>query len=240
MTCIEKGMVIATTPRIGQPFAGGYFAGRYYLHGEERALVVSDRSATFLAQWWDREGPRQNIRSAQHYMDGMTNTKAMAEAGSAAAARVLRMRIGGVGGWHIPARDELLVMQVNLLQVEEFQRGGHQAFSDPYSIGEYWSSTQKGAGSAWCLHILPWSTPHTNWATKLKLIRPVKSVPIIREPDATDLPTEDRIVGRIDLSRQTIGQIEAVLERFINEDAGRFYGRTAELAAALAGIAEGR
>lgn len=236
MTCIEKGM---SMPKIGQAFAGGYFAGRYFLGNEERALVVSDRSAIFSAQWWDRDGPRPNIRGAQHYMDGMANTKAMAEAGSAAAAKVLRMRIGGFGGWHIPARDELLVMQVNLLQVDDFDRDGSQGFSDRWSIGEYWSSTQKNAGSAWNLHMLPWCVPSTNWGFKEKLIRPVRSVPITREPDATDLPSEERIVGRIDLASLGNSQIEAVLDRFINEDSGRFYGRTDDLLQALIDLGRG-
>lgn len=232
-----------TLPQIGQPYARGYFAGRYFLGNEERALVVADRSATFLAPWWDRSGPRPNIRGAQHYMDGLANTKAMAEAGSAAAAKVLSMRIGGITGWHIPARDELLVMQVNLLQIDDFSRDGSQGFSDRRRIGEYWSSTQKNAGSAWNLHMLPWCVPSTNWGFKEKLIRPVRSVPIIREPNATSLPTEDRIVGRIDIGRQSTGQIEAVLERFINEDTGRFYGRTDDLVSQLAnlgGAAEAR
>jgi hypothetical protein len=223
--------------QVGQPFAGGYFAGRYFLGAEERALVVADRSATFAGQWWDRDGPRPNIRGAQHYMDGMANTQAMAEAGSAAAAKVLRMRIGGVGGWHIPARDELLVMQVNLLQVDDFGRDGAQGFGDLRSSGEYWSSTQKNAGSAWNLHMLPWCVPSTNWGFKEKMIRPVRSVPIIREPDATDLPDEGRIVGRIDLVSLGNNQIEAVLDRFINEDSGRFYGRTDDLIGELRALA---
>jgi hypothetical protein len=224
-------------PALGQPFAGGYFAGRYFLRGEERALVVADRACEFAAQWWDRTGPRPNIRGAQDYMDGMVNTMAMAEAGCAVATKVLRLHIGGHGGWHIPARDELLVMQVNLLQLEAFQRDGSQRFSDPRSLGVYWSSTQRSAGSAWNLHMLPWCTPDTNWATKVKLVRPVRSIPIIHEPDAMDLPAEGVIVDRIQLPRHSSRQLEEILGRFINEDSGRFYGRTTDLVEALTGLA---
>ena len=227
----------ASLPGLGQPFAGGYFAGRYFLRGEERALVVADRASEFAAQWWDRTGPRPNIREAQDYMDGQANTKAMAEAGCVVATKVLRMHIGGHGGWHIPARDELLVMQVNLLQLEAFQRGGSQQFSNYGCLGEFWSSTQKAAGSAWCLHMLPWCVPSTNWATKVKGIRPVRSIPIIHEPDAIDLPTEGVIVDRIQLPRQPASQLEEILGRFINEDSGRFYGRTTDLVEALTGLA---
>ena len=226
-------------PGLGQAMQGGYYAGRYYLHGEERALVVAPRDIELPAQWWDRPGARANVRAAKSYIDGMANTTAMAEAGSAVAARVLGMLIGGQTGWHIPARDELLILQVNLLQVERFQRFGEEAFSGASCSAEYWSSTQKASGNAWCLHLLPWCTPSTNWTFKEKWVRPVKSVPIIREPNAKDVAGSGSIVGHIPVVRHTADQLQAILERFINEDSGRFYGRTSDLAIELAGVQAG-
>lgn len=234
-----KHIAASDIPGLGQAMLGGYFGGVYHLNGEERALVVAPRENEFPAQWWDRPGARANVRAAKSYIDGMANTKAMAEAGSAVAARVLGMLIGGETGWHIPARDELLILQVNLLQVERFQRFGEQAFSGASCSAEYWSSTQKASGNAWCLHLLPWCTPSTNWTFKEKWVRPVKSLPIIREPNAKDLAGSGSIVGHIPVVRHTADQLQAILERFINEDSGRFYGRTADLAIELAAIQAG-
>lgn len=231
----------ARLPNLGQPFGGGYFAGRYYLRGEERALVLADQSHDLLAQLWDRTGPRPLVRGAHDYMDGLANTEALAEAGSAVAEKVLRLRIGGVSGWHIPARDQLVLIQVGLQVLPDFGRSGLQAMNAwgrPTDYHAYWSSTMKSAGSAWNLTMLPWCVPATNWASKVAGVRLVRSVPIIHEPDATGLPTEDRIVGRIDLGRYGTGRIEAVLEHFINEDTGRFYGRTDDLVAQLASLGD--
>lgn len=242
MTCIEQGMVITTTPRIGQPFAGGYFAGRYFQRGEERALILADRIHETGAKLWDAPGPRHHARGAEDHMDGLANTKALAEAGSTIARKVLESRIGGFSGWHIPARDQLLVIQINLLSLPDFDRYGPQSMAGwgkHGGYGQYWSSTMVKAGSAWYMHMLPWCGPSTNWANKGMGIRPVRSVPIIHEPDATELPSEERIVDRIAIPRHSVGQIETVLERFINEDSGRFYGRTGELARAIAELAEG-
>lgn len=235
MKRIARAVSSAGLPALGQPFGGGFYAGRYFLRGEERALVVADQSAGFVGQWWDAMGPRPSIE-AQDFLDGMANTRAMAAAGSAAAAKVLLMRSNGQGEWHIPARDELVLLQVNLLQLAAFQFGGEQALRMPLTYGEYWSSTQKRSGRtglAWCLNMKPGCTADTNWAIREKMIRPVRSIPIIPEPDAMDLPAEGVIVDRIPFAGYPAGRLTEILERFINEDAGRFYGRTEDLVAEL-------
>lgn len=240
-------MKIATTslPAVGAPLLGGFYAGRYFLGQEERALIVSPPAFATRTALIGRSGPRHNIKAAMCDLDGYGNTKALAEAGSAIAAHTLSAIINGYSGWHIPSRFELLVMQINLLQLADFGRHGPHGFVDPVPkdeqgnpvtsfpmASELWSSTQKAAGSAWSLHMLPLAVPRTNWTNKAKTIRPVMAIPIGQDGDASKSPSEATasIVQRAELAT-----LRSVLERFINEDLGRFYGRTADLEAQLMG-----
>ncbi len=41
----------AALPAIGQPLAGGFFAGRMFFNGAEHAVIDSGREFETLAQW---------------------------------------------------------------------------------------------------------------------------------------------------------------------------------------------
>lgn len=231
-------------PVIGQQFAGGFYAGRIYFDGAEFALIDAGREFETAAHWWDHDGPRPRIRGATHRFDGMANTLAMSAEGCTAAAKVLGMNIRGTWGWHIPSIEELNVMRGNLLQLDDWDYRGRtgsnpapQAFACSH---EYWSSTQKeNAATAWCLTMIPWCVPDTNWVSACKGIRPVKVLQIkadafLHEP-STDIASA---VAVCDLAGLTASPAVAeVLGQFINEDTGRFYGRTDDLLAQLAMIA---
>ncbi|ANY85949.1 DUF1566 domain-containing protein [Pseudomonas putida] len=228
-------------PAIGQPLSGGFFAGRIFFDGAEHAIIDSGREFEVLAQWWEQPGPRVNVRDALSFHDGMANTRAMAEAGSAIARKVLAMTIRGQRGWHLPSIEQLQVMRANLLQLPDWGRyysalragGPAQAFTHM----EYWSSTQNAAGSSWCLHMLPWCTPTTNWASKTKGIRPVRTLLISQEAFVHE-PSTDTAIPAADLRGLANQQaVATVLERFVNEDAGKFYGRADALVAELAALA---
>lgn len=231
-------------PAIGQPFAGGFYAGRIYFDGAEYALIDAGRDFETSAHWWDHDGPRPRIRGATHRFDGMANTLAMSAEGSTIATKVLGMNIRGTWGWHIPSIEELNVMRGNLLQLEDwnYRNRTHSNAAPQAFVGsaDYWSSTQKeNAATAWCLHMLPWCVPDSNWVSACKGIRPVKVMQIktgafVHEP-STDIATN---VAVCDLAGLTASPAVAeVLGQFINEDTGRFYGRTNDLLAQLAMIA---
>ena len=55
----------AALPAIGQPFAGGFYAGRIYFDGAEYALIDAGRDFECTAHWWEQEGPRPRIRGIQ-------------------------------------------------------------------------------------------------------------------------------------------------------------------------------
>lgn len=89
-------------------------------------------------------------------------------------------------------------------------------------------------------HLQPWCTPDTNWTSKEKAVRPVRTLPIksgafVHAP-STDAPLTDTDLHG--LANQAA--VASVIERFVNEDAGKFYGRTDALVAELAAIAGGR
>lgn len=233
----------AALPAIGQPLGGGFFAGRIFFDGAEHAIIDSGREFEALAQWWEQPGQRVNVRGALSFHDGRANTVAMAEAGSAVARKVLAMTIRGQSGWHLPSIEQLQVMRANLLQLPDWDRyystlragGPAQAFTHM----EYWSSTQNAAGSSWCLHMLPWCTPTTNWASKSKGIRPVRTL-LISQDTFVHAPSTDAALPNADLRGLANEQaVTTVLERFVNEDAGKFYGRTEALVSELAALAGG-
>lgn len=228
-------------PAIGQPFAGGFYAGRIYFDGAEYALIDAGRDFETSAHWWDHDGPRPRIRGATHRFDGMANTLAMSAEGSTIATKVLGMNIRGTWGWHIPSIEELQVVRANLLQLPDWNHrmceDSPQAFRGSH---QYWSSTQKeNAATAWLMGMYPWAVPDTNWVSGCNGIRPVKVLQInadafVHEP-STDIATS---VAVCDLGGLTASPAVAeVLGQFINEDTGRFYGRTDELLARLAMIA---
>ncbi|MFV3285403.1 hypothetical protein ACNFCI_15320 [Pseudomonas sp. NY15356] len=234
----------AALPAAGQPLAGGFYAGRLFFDGAEHAVIDAGREFEAVAQWWEQPGPRVNVRGALSFHDGLANTRAMAEAGSAIARKVLGMTIRGQRGWHLPSIEELQVMRANLLQLPDWDRyysscragGPAQAFTHM----EYWSSTQNSAGSSWCLHMLPWCTPTTNWASKCKGIRPVRTL-LISQESFVHAPSTDAVLPAVDLRGLANQQaVATVLERFVNEDTGKFYGRTDALVAELAALAGGR
>ncbi|MDZ3990343.1 hypothetical protein [Pseudomonas sp. Teo4] len=231
----------AALPAIGQPLGGGFYAGRLFFDGAEHAVIDSGREFESQAQWQDQPGARITVRGAQSRFDGYANTLAMAEAGSAIANKVLGMTIRGQRGWYLPSIEQLQVMRANLLQLDDWGRywtiqregGPTQAFTK----AEYWSSTQNASGSSWYLHMLPWCVPTTNWATKYKGIRPVRML-LIRQDAYVHAHSSDAALPEADLRGLANQQaVATVLERFVNEDAGKFYGRTEALVTELAALA---
>lgn len=102
MDTIERSAIPALA---GTPFGGGFFVERYMQGGHERALIVAPKAEGYFESIWHKS--RKDVPGALSYDDGMGNTVAMAEAGSAIAKKVLGLKIGGVDGWHIPAQDQL-------------------------------------------------------------------------------------------------------------------------------------
>lgn len=93
-------------PAIGEPYAGGFYVGQIMSNGERYVLIVAPKAeGEHDDVEWHAEC--SNIPGAQSYCDGLANTQAMAEAGSALAQWALGLNIDGHADWYLPSQDEL-------------------------------------------------------------------------------------------------------------------------------------
>jgi len=100
------------TPTVpGTPFGGGHYAGRININGEQYAIIVAPKVAGDIKGAWHDDALAFDSLS---FFDGLANTKAMAEAGSKLAQRMLSMSIYGLSDWYLPSRDELEICYRNL------------------------------------------------------------------------------------------------------------------------------
>lgn len=166
----------------GTPFDGGFFAGRFRIHGKVNALIVAPKAdGEHKPTLWIPE--YKEVPGAQSYVDGLANTRAMAAAGSKLAQWALDLRIGGKNDWYLPSQDELEVIYRALKPTTEendcYMRSGInlsavpptrpyipgfpvQTLAEAFQSGGdqafddawYWSSTQYASGSdyAWLQH----------------------------------------------------------------------------------------
>ncbi|MGB5955424.1 hypothetical protein [Pseudomonas sp.] len=83
---VLQSISAADLPERGQPLAGGIYVTRYWLNGQERALIqLGDE----LEGVWGEYGVE--IPGADSYSDGEANTRAMAEAGCEIAIKALEL-----------------------------------------------------------------------------------------------------------------------------------------------------
>jgi len=102
-----------TTPILGTAMAGGFYGGRIRIDGQMFALIVAPKAEGQIdATIWIPN--YKAVPGALSYHDGLTNTNAMAEAGSELAQRIRALRIGEFDDWYLPSLDELEVLYRNL------------------------------------------------------------------------------------------------------------------------------
>jgi len=92
-------------PPIGQPLAGGTYGGIVRIGERLHAVVWAPKADGETVAAWAPD--RTDLTAARSCCDSLTNTLAMAEAGSALARWALDLRIGGFDDWCVPARDVL-------------------------------------------------------------------------------------------------------------------------------------
>lgn len=151
---VLQSIAAADLPERGQPLAGGIFVTRYWLNGQERALVLLDDE---FEGAWGEYGAK--IEGAGSYSDGEANTRAMVEAGSQIAIKALEL------GAFIPSCLEgQLVMAAKadgLVTVRE--------------DGWHWLSSQRSANLAYYM-IFEGGWLGTSRKNYEFLVRPVRSL----------------------------------------------------------------
>lgn len=90
---------------IAAPLEGGFYAGRYLIEGRPYALIVAPKALGEhrAASWIARN---KDVPGSKSFVDGLANTRAMADAGSKLAAWALSLTIGGYTDWYLGAQDE--------------------------------------------------------------------------------------------------------------------------------------
>jgi hypothetical protein len=96
---------LQTPEVIGAPFEGGFYGGKIRIGLAICAIVWAPKAeGEIKGKWLDSYA---SVPGATSCFDSMTNTKAMAEAGSPLAKWALGLDINGHADWCIPARDVL-------------------------------------------------------------------------------------------------------------------------------------
>ncbi|KIQ57758.1 DUF1566 domain-containing protein [Pseudomonas fluorescens] len=152
----QQSVAAADLPERGQPLAGGKFVTRYWLNGQERALVLLDDE---LSGAWGKYGVES--AGADSYSDGEANTRAMAEAGSSIAIKALEL------GAHIPS----------CLEGQLMMAAKSEGLIDLREDRFHWLSTQFSANNAYNMDF------EDGWLycygkSYERLVRPVRSISI--------------------------------------------------------------
>ena len=113
MTQNAQPLTESEQPEIGDAMGDGYFAGQVRIDGQLFALIVApkDDGDHDDIEW---NSSYDNIEGELSYDDGLSNTRAMAEAGSELAKWAMGLRIGGHDDWYLPSQDELEIIYRNL------------------------------------------------------------------------------------------------------------------------------
>lgn len=138
---MDAETVSITVPTvIGAAFGGGLYAGKYFVGEQAYALIVApDGEGEKPKTKW---GGVKEVKGALSYNDGLANTRAMAEAGSALGKWALALRVGGFDDWHIPSRLQSLIAFCESRGADGFD----------FESDWYWTSTQSASypAFAWC------------------------------------------------------------------------------------------
>jgi hypothetical protein len=158
----------------GAPFEGGFYGGQIRIGDGIFAVVWAPKAAGDIKGLWLPSYTQ--VPNADSFSDSMTNTVAMAAAGSPIAQQALAAEIAGHKDWCIPARDVLELGYRYLKPTTEtnyIYRGDNpssvpvgypyteqlpgqtsaQAFQadgpEAFEAAWYWSSTQASSHNAW-------------------------------------------------------------------------------------------
>jgi hypothetical protein len=164
-------------PAIGTPFEGGYFGGVIRLGTVLFAIAWAPKATGETeGAWMDTA---TDVPGTASCSDSLTNTLALAEAGSSLARWALDLDINGHDDWCLPARDVLELAYRHLkptaqktsgyfrdgdnptsvppgypyradhMVVQTTAEGFAEGGAEAFEAGWYWSSSQYSAGYAW-------------------------------------------------------------------------------------------
>lgn len=148
-TAPVSGLIIPA-PALGTPMAGGFFGG---VSRDGTWIIVSPKAEGESVLAW--KTTMTASPGALSFVDGLANTRDIADADHPAAAFCAALGIGGFDDWHLGSLDDMQILMRNLMPlsggnpaqtaIEAFQEGGAEAFEAAW----HWTSTQDSPGCAW-------------------------------------------------------------------------------------------
>ncbi len=182
--------IIEITSTTGAVLGGGFVTGRIFVDRKPFLIVTAPKAEAALKGRWNKN--LKPVTGARSFFDGLANTRAMAEAGSEIAKKVLALTIGGHTAFK-PTTDENWVYRNGdnpssdppgypytatfpaQTAIEAFRRDGAEAFEAAWHA----TSTQYG-GDADCAWIQDFDDGYQDSGPKGSecYVRPVRRVAI--------------------------------------------------------------
>lgn len=170
-----------STAQVGDYIGGGVYAGIDTIDATDYHIISGDADSEDYGLEWKTS--RTTTTGTDSDTDGLANTQAMETAGLAdhpAAGYCLAYTGGGHNDWHMPARNQLLLIHANLAIP------GHAEFADNVSSSELtWTSTEASDSGAFTRRLADsdvdqYSTTEGTSAkdTELRRVRPIRRVPV--------------------------------------------------------------
>ena len=133
MSAAAKAVPQAIALVIGQAYGGGFFTGiiRDPATGLEYRIITAGAEHE-LRGAWGKYG--EVIEGAGSFIDGRSNTEAMAAAGSELAQKVLALNIGEHSDWAIPARDQQELQYRHLKPTTDSNYCWNRDGDNPHSV----------------------------------------------------------------------------------------------------------
>ena len=98
---------------IGDPFGGGFYAGKMSIDGSIYAIICSPNANNVNGRDHKTSNTTDGV-AAQSVNDGWTTTEANNNAAHPMAQYVRSLSVGGFTDWYIPSRDEMELIYRNL------------------------------------------------------------------------------------------------------------------------------
>ncbi|WP_316980008.1 Lcl domain-containing protein [Shumkonia mesophila] len=164
-------------PAIGEPLAGGFFAGAFLLEGRLHALILAPKAEGETEAAWRTKG--EDEAPARSLRDGLANSDAINDDSHPAAQFCRALAIGGHDDWYLPSRHEAALLAETLMPgdgfvpeqttAEAFKEGGQEAFERR----AYWTSTELESGFAWYQDFYDGlqSTNYKGWRCRVRAVR---------------------------------------------------------------------
>lgn len=99
---------------VGDPFGGGFYAGKMKVGADTYAILVSGNAYDVVSRGDPKTTNTRDTISSESVNDGWTNTNNMNDATHPVYQYVRSLTINGFNDWYVPSRDEMEMIYRNM------------------------------------------------------------------------------------------------------------------------------